>query len=99
MARIVAGFASSHTPLMSLPGEDWSKRAEDDKRNRELIRPSDGAHVSYDELLASADPKIAAEHIHEEVFVRKYECFQKSLNELQRFFADVAPDGVFIFGD
>ena len=57
MARIVAGFASSHTPLMSLPGQDWAKRAEDDKRNRELIRPSDGAHVSYDELLASADPK------------------------------------------
>jgi hypothetical protein len=26
MARIVAGFASSHTPLMSLPGQDWAKR-------------------------------------------------------------------------
>ena len=51
MANIVAGFASSHTPLMSLPGQDWAKRAEDDKRNRELIRPADGAHVSYDELL------------------------------------------------
>ena len=53
MARIVAGFASSHTPLMSLPGQDWAKRAEDDKRNRELIRPRDGAHVTYDELLAA----------------------------------------------
>ena len=52
MARIVAGFASSHTPLRSLPGQDWAKRAEDDKRNRELVRPSDGKHVSYDELLA-----------------------------------------------
>ena len=69
MAKIVAGFASSHTPLMSLPGQDWAKRAEDDKRNRELIRPSDGAHVSYDDLLASADPKIARE-IDEEVFVK-----------------------------
>ena len=56
MAKIVAGFASSHTPLMSLPGQDWAKRAEDDKRNRELIRPRDGAHVTYDELLATADP-------------------------------------------
>jgi hypothetical protein len=42
-----------------LPGQDWAKRAEDDKRNRELIRPSDGAHVTYDELLAAADPAIA----------------------------------------
>ena len=60
MAKIVAGFASSHTPLMSLPGQDWAKRAEDDKRNRELIRPSDGAHVSYDDLLASADKALYA---------------------------------------
>src|SRR6266566_3181748 len=93
MARIVAGFASSHTPLMSLPGQDWAKRAEDDKRNRELIRPRDGAHVTYDELLASADPKIA-EHIDPEIFVRKFDCIQQSLNELQDTFAQVNPFGL-----
>ena len=98
MAKIVAGFASSHTPLMSLPGQDWAKRAEDDKRNRELIRPSDGAHVSYDDLLASADPKIARE-IDEEVFVKKFDCIQQSLNELQDTFAQVNPDVVVMFGD
>jgi hypothetical protein len=98
MAKIVAGFASSHTPLMSLPGEDWAKRAEDDKRNRELIRPQDGAHVTYDELLASADPKIAA-HIDPEIFVRKFDCIQQSLNELQDTFAQVNPDVVVMFGD
>ena len=98
MAKIVAGFASSHTPLMSLPGQDWAKRAEDDKRNRELIRPSDGAHVSYDDLLASADPKIARE-IDEEVFVQKFACIQQSLNELQDTFAQVNPDVVVMFGD
>src|ERR671933_113816 len=99
MARIVAGFASSHTPLMSLPGQDWAKRAEDDTRNRELVRPSDGKHVSYEELLASADPRIAEEHIHEEVFIRKYECIQQSLDELQRTFCQVRPDVVVMFGD
>src|SRR5258708_7055943 len=98
MARIVAGFASSHTPLMSLPGQDWAKRAEDDKRNRELIRPLDRAHVTYDELLASADPKISAQ-IDEEVFVRKFDCIQQSLNELQDTFAQVNPDVVVMFGD
>ena len=98
MARIVAGFASSHTPLMSLPGQDWAKRAEDDKRNRELIRPQDGAHVTYDQLLASADPKIA-EHIDQDVFVRKFDCIQQGLNELQDTFAQVNPDVVVMFGD
>ena len=98
MARIVAGFASSHTPLMSLPGQDWAKRADDDKRNRELVRPSDGAHVTYDELLASADPRIA-EQIDQEIFVQKYTCIQQSLNELQDNFAQVNPDVVVLFGD
>jgi 3-O-methylgallate 3,4-dioxygenase len=98
MAKIVAGFASSHTPLMSLPGQDWAKRAEDDKRNRELVRPSDGTHVTYDELLASADPKIA-EQIDEEVFVRKFNAIQAGLNELDDSFAHVDPDVVVMFGD
>src|SRR5216683_797016 len=98
MARIVAGFASSHTPLMSLPGQDWAKRAEDDKRNRELIRPRDGAHVTYDQLLESADPKIA-EQIDPDIFVRKFDCIQQGLNELQDTFAQVNPDVVVMFGD
>ena len=98
MAKIVAGFASSHTPLMSLPGEDWSKRADDDRRNRELIRPRDGAHVTYDELLASADPAIK-DQLSEEIFCRKYAAIQRSLDELDRAFATVDPDVVVMFGD
>src|SRR5918911_4725347 len=98
MARIVAGFASSHTPLMSLPGQDWSKRADDDRKNRELIRPRDGAHVTYDELLASADPRIADE-LGEEIFCRKFAALQRCLDELDRTFADVDPDVVVMFGD
>jgi hypothetical protein len=99
MARIVAGFASSHTPLMSLPGQDWAKRAEDDKKNRELIRPTDGAHVNYDELLAAADPRIAAEHIHEDVFTEKFAHIQRSLDALKDSFCQVNPDVVVMFGD
>jgi hypothetical protein len=98
MATIVAGFASSHTPLMSLPGQDWGKRANDDKRNRELIRPSDGKHVTYDELLAAADPKIA-DQIDEDVFCRKFNALQEALNDLQASFAEVNPDVVVMFGD
>jgi hypothetical protein len=83
---------------MSLPGQDWAKRAEDDKRNRELIRPTDGAHVTYDELLASADPRIA-EQLDEDIFCRKYATIQHSLDELRDSFAQVDPDVVVMFGD
>ena len=99
MATIVGGFASSHTPLMSLPGEDWAKRADDDTRNRELVRPRDGKRVPYDELLATADPNIAEEHIHEEVFVRKYTAIQDGLDRLGEAFAECDPDVVVAFGD
>src|SRR5215470_9155414 len=98
MATIVGGFASSHTPLMSLPGQDWAKRAEDDKKNRELIRPSDGAHVTYDELLASADPGIA-DQLGEDIFTRKFAAIQDGLNELDRAFTKLDPDVVVMFGD
>ncbi len=98
MATIVGGFASSHTPLMSLPGQDWAKRAEDDKRNRELIRPRDGAHVTYAELLASADPAIK-DQLGEEVFCRKYQAIQENLDALQNAFCKTDPDVVVMFGD
>jgi 3-O-methylgallate 3,4-dioxygenase len=99
VAKIVAGFASSHTPMMSLPGQDWAKRADDDRKNRGLIRPSDGKRVPYDDLLASADPRIATDHLHEDVFVEKFACIQRSLNELQQSFRQVNPDVVVMFGD
>ncbi len=99
MAKIVAGFGSGHGPLMSLPGEHWAKRGVDDTRNRELIRPNDGAHVSYTELLASANPKIAMEEISEEACVRKFNNIQKGLEELKATFMAVKPDMVVAIGD
>src|SRR5260370_17945016 len=62
MARIVAGFASSHTPLMSLPGQDWAKRAGDDKPNREFIPPRAAPHVTYAQLFASPNPTTPDPH-------------------------------------
>ena len=62
MAQIVGGFGSSHTPLMSLTtGELWQDYANNaDHRNRELVKPPNGRHLTYEELLAEADPSIAA---------------------------------------
>ena len=59
MAKVVGGFASSHTPLMYMEGKDWGKRGEQDRRNRELIKMPEGKRVTYDELEALADPAIA----------------------------------------
>jgi len=98
MAKIVAGFSSSHTPMMSLPGENWGDRGGEDQNRKDLIRPSDGAHVDYEGLLASAAPGIT-KHLNRETYVKKFENIQNGLNELQKTFEQVNPDVVVMFGD
>ncbi len=98
MAKIVGGFGSGHTPLMSVPGELWGVYAQRDPQNRELILPPSGKRVTYDELLAAADPSIARQ-INEETFVEKFANIQAGLNELNTRFSQVNPDVVVMFGD
>ena len=98
MAKIVGGFASSHSPLMSLTGELWAVHAENDLRNRELVKMPEGKRVTYDELLASADPQLAKVAT-VEVFNKKVENIQKGLNELKTRFTQTDPDVVVMFGD
>jgi len=98
MAKIVGGFASSHTPLMSIPGELWDVYAANDPRNGELITVPGGKRCTYDELLAAADPKIAS-MVNKETFIRRSENIQKGLDEVQRRFSQVNPDVVVMVGD
>lgn len=100
MAQIVAGFGSSHTPLMSLTtGELWKQYADNaDHRNRELVRPPDGQHLTYEELLAGADPSLA-KIVNAETFQQRADNIQKGLDSLGKTFGQVNPDVVVMFGD
>src|SRR6185295_1673303 len=57
-----------------------------------------GKRVTYDELLAAADPSIARQ-INEETFVEKFANIQAGLDELNTRFSQVNPDVVVMFGD
>src|SRR5215211_3145158 len=98
MAEIVGGFASSHSPLMSLTPELWAVHAENDYRNGELTMPPNGKRVTYDELLANADPSIA-KVANVETFAKRVDNIQKGLDDLQKRFAEADPDVVVMFGD
>lgn len=99
MATIVAGFASSHTPQMSAPSSEWRGNADRlDKGREDLIRPSDGAHVTYDELLASASPAIM-EQLDDQVMAAKAEAIKAALDELQEHFVRAGADVVVMIGD
>jgi hypothetical protein len=98
MAKIVGGFGTSHTPLMSLPGTLWTTYAQGDPRNGELITVPAGKRVSYDELLAQADPRIR-DVVNEAKFIERANNIQAGLDEVQRRFVATDPDVVVMIGD
>jgi 3-O-methylgallate 3,4-dioxygenase len=57
-----------------------------------------GVRVTFDELLASADPRIA-DHINVETYLQKEDSIQKGLDELEKRFGQTNPDVVVMFGD
>lgn len=83
---------------MYLSGADWQLRSDADKKNRELITVPEGKHVTYDELLAGADPNIA-KVVNVEKFEERVENIQKGLDELETRFAQTDIDVVVMFGD
>jgi hypothetical protein len=76
----------------------WESQAEGDYRNPELVQVSSGKRVSYDELLAGADPEIA-KVVNREVFEQRIEAIQEGLDDLNTRFAETSPDVVVMFGD
>jgi len=99
MAQIVAGFGSSHTPLMSLTAELWVQYANRaDPNNKQLVKPPDGRHLTYEQLLSEADPSMA-KIANVDVFRGRVENIQKGLDSLGCSFGQVDPDVVVMFGD
>jgi hypothetical protein len=97
MAEIVAGIASSHTPQLSTGIELWHDHAERDKRNKRLLG-RDAEFHTYDELLAAADPRIAAE-LTPAVWRAKHQRAQDGVRLLAGRLAAASPDVVVIYGD
>jgi hypothetical protein len=77
--------------------EHWFASGVSDRRNSELVRPPRCERVTYDELLAGADPKIAS-LINEETFSARIENIQAGQNELRERFRQTNPDIVVMFG-
>jgi hypothetical protein len=97
MAEIVIGIASSHTPQLSSGVSLWEDHAERDRRNPRLLG-LDAKYHTYDELLASADPRIADE-IDQSVWEEKYARCQDAIAELTGRLAKARPDVAIVIGD
>jgi hypothetical protein len=97
LAQITLGLATSRSPMLSMPSSLWSHiGARDTKSTRLLNR--EGESITYDQLLASADPKIA-ELATQPVWDRAYEATQSALETLKKRLVEAQPDIVLFIGD
>jgi 3-O-methylgallate 3,4-dioxygenase len=98
MAEIVLGVGTSHGPMLSMPPELWAEFGADDHKREALVAPWDGSTVSYDELLAHADPAIAKE-LTLEKFQRRHAEAQKAIATLGETLREARPDTVVIISN
>ena len=98
MARIVLGLGTSHSPMLSTPPELWPLHVERDRQNPALLA-GDGTFHTYDELLACADPRIAAEELTPAQWQARHETSQAAIVHLAQVLAETAPDALVVVGD
>ena len=97
MARIVLGAATSHSPMLTLDGDEWHNRAAADICNTKLSL-ADGSLVDYDTLVGlRGEPysKDAQPGMFRAIAAR---C-QAHLDRLAADIADANPDAIIIIGD
>src|SRR5579885_3613721 len=99
MAEIVLGIGTSHTPLLSLPAEQWAPYAERDSGNKELVFPPNGWTMSYQEALDYVPDEIKNKPRDLETFRRQSAACTRALDVLADTVQTVQPDITVIFTD
>jgi 3-O-methylgallate 3,4-dioxygenase len=97
MADIVIGIASSHSPQLSSGVGMWPDHAERDRR-QPLLLGKDARYHTYEELLAGADPGLAAELL-PDVWERKYQRAQAAIETLSAALSAAGADVALVIGD
>jgi hypothetical protein len=97
MARLVAGFATSHTPILALVADEWEARAINDRKNPQLYDMT-GVLRTYPELLQLVGDRFAQRAV-PALWNEQYDAAQRDLDRLARTLQSVAPDVLIIVGD
>jgi 3-O-methylgallate 3,4-dioxygenase len=96
MARIVLGVATSHTPMLNAPAEDWPRFIDRDGVRDFLDK--EGEPATYAELLARAEPHVAAE-LTPERFIARHEAAQSGVAHLKEALGQAELDALIVIGD
>lgn len=98
MAQIVIGIGSSHSPALLMDPPAWLARAAVDDQRLFALHDHEGKRVTYEELLAKADPAMAEQVTPERMHAR-HEANQAAMERISKSLRDANPDVVIIFGD
>lgn len=98
MAEIVVGLGTSHSPMLNVGPEHFHVMADYDRLpGKELMSPRTGRLVTYEALLAEADPAIATQ-LRPERFDAQYAAIQRGIATLEAALADARPDVAIVIG-
>jgi Catalytic LigB subunit of aromatic ring-opening dioxygenase len=97
MADLVMAIATSHSPLLNSPAEDYAKHAAIDATTRKLF-DKDGRPCSYKDLLAQADPAIK-QQIEPQVLEQRAGQCTKNIARLAEDLAAARLDALIVVGD
>lgn len=99
MANIVLGIGSSHTPLLSIPGDRWEDYAQGDRRSSELIYPPQGIAMSFEEGAKYVSTAVREKPRSSEIFVEQQRQCTEAIEDLAATWEAVAPDITVIVSD
>ena len=97
MAEIVLGIGSSHGPMLSTPIDQWSLRADDDRKDPALHYR--GRTWTYRELEAERAGENLAAALTDEAKQQRFDACQAAIAELGRAFERAKPDVVVMIGN
>lgn len=97
MARVVLGIGTSHSPLLTLEGDEWHNRSQADRANPRLSM-ADGRLVDYETLVALRGEPYGEDATPERFRVIAARC-QAHLDRIAEEIAAAKPDVIIIVGD
>lgn len=95
MSELVTMVATSHTPMLVVPGERWGELGARDPQNQDLY-DLDGTHTTYEQLIAAHGPTVLPSP---DEWKKQAQVCQESLDRLAEHLAAASPDVVVIVGD
>lgn len=97
MAKIVLGLATSHSPMLTTPWEQWDGRVAADRQNSDLRFRGNG--FTFDQLIEERRGENLAREVTPELWRARHQACQTAIASLAQKFEDAAPDAAVIIGN